>query len=237
VLVATLRALKMHGGAPVAVAGEPNLKALEGGLAHLDKHLETVRAFGLTPVVALNVFGNDVAEELALVESHCKAAGVIAARSNGFANGGEGTLDLARAVADVLESTDATPPAPKYLYPLDASYPEKLRAIARTVYGADDVVIQPAAQKELDRFTKAGYAALPVCVAKTHLSLTDDAKRLGRPRGFVVTVREARLSAGAGFVVALLGDILTMPGLPKEPAALRIRLNPEGKIRGLMQNE
>jgi formate--tetrahydrofolate ligase len=235
VLVATLRALKMHGGAALAEAAAPNAHALEAGLAHLDQHLLSVASFGLPVVVALNVFGNDPDSELARVEAHCKAHGVAAARTRGFAEGGAGALDLGRAVAAVLDE-DAEP-APRFLYSLDQPYEQKLEAIARTVYGADGVVISPHAAASLKRIVEAGHDRLPVCVAKTHLSLSDDARRLGRPRGFTVTVREARLSAGAGFVVALLGDILTMPGLPKEPAALRIRVDESGRIRGLMQNE
>jgi formate--tetrahydrofolate ligase len=235
VLVATLRALKMHGGASVPEAAAPNPHALEAGLAHLDQHLLSTSAFGLTTVVAINVFGNDPEVELARVEAHCRAHGVAVARTHGFADGGEGALDLGRAVAEILDADVET--APRFLYSLEQSYEEKLRAIARTVYGADDVVIAPHAAAALKRIVDAGHGHLPVCVAKTHLSLSDDARKVGRPRGFTVTVREARLSAGAGFVVALLGDVLTMPGLPKEPAALRIRVDAEGRIRGLMQGE
>jgi formate--tetrahydrofolate ligase len=236
VVVATLRALKMHGGAPVAQAGGPDEKALAAGLPQLDKHLETARAFGLTPVVAINVFGNDPEAELALVEKHLADQGVRCGRSTAFAHGGEGALELAKIVAGVVDAAPENP-EPRFLYPLDAPYRDKLRAIARTVYGADDVILAPAAQQAIDRIVKGGHAHLPVCVAKTHLSLSDDPKLLGRPTGFTVTVREVRLSAGAGFVVALTGEILTMPGLPKEPAALRVRIGDDGKVRGLMQNE
>jgi formate--tetrahydrofolate ligase len=236
VIVATLRALKMHGGAPVAQAGAPDEKALAAGLPQLDKHLETARAFGLTPVVAINVFGNDPETELALVEKHLADQGVRCGRSTAFAHGGEGAIDLAKVVAAAVDEAPAEP-APRFLYPLDAPFREKLRAIARTVYGADDVTIAPEAQKSLDRIMKNGYAHLPVCVAKTHLSLSDEPKLLGRPKNFTVTVREVRLSAGAGFLVALTGEILTMPGLPKEPAALRVKIGDDGKVRGLMQNE
>jgi formate--tetrahydrofolate ligase len=234
VLVATLRALKLHGGAKLADVQQPDRGALERGLDHLDKHLETVAAFGLTPVVALNVFsGSDTEAELKLVEAALHERGVRVARSEGFARGGEGAIELARVVGGLLDETDAAPPPPQFLYPIESTYVEKIRAVARTAYGADDVEVLPAAAKELARFP----AGLPVCIAKTHLSLSDDATRQGRPRGFSVTVREARLAAGAGFVVALLGEVLTMPGLPKEPAALKVRIDPDGVIRGLMQGE
>jgi len=235
VLVVTLRALKMHGGASVAEAAAPNPHALELGLGHLDQHLMSIDAFGLTPVIAINVFGNDDETELARVEAHCRAHGAAAARTGGFASGGEGALDLGRAVAQVLDAGGT--PRPHYLYQLDQPFEDKIRAVARSLYGAEDVLVQPGAATAFARIADAGYGHLPVCIAKTHLSLSDDPRKVGRPRGFTVTVREARLSAGAGFVVALLGDVLTMPGLPKEPAARRIRVDDQGKIRGLMQGE
>jgi formate--tetrahydrofolate ligase len=234
VIVATLRALKLHGGAKLAVVQSPDRDALVRGLEHLDKHLETAAAFGLPPVVALNVFGgSDTEEELQLVLDALKERGVRAARTEGFARGGEGALELAKVVGGLLDETDNAPPVARYLYPLDATYEEKLAAVARTAYGADGIEVMPAAAKELAKFP----SGLPVCIAKTHLSLSDDASRAGRPRGFRVTVREVRLSAGAGFVVALLGEVLTMPGLPKEPAALKVRIDPDGTVRGLMQGE
>ena len=237
VLVSTLRALKSHGGVPLAATKAPDAKALEAGLAHLGKQIESVRAFGLEPVTALNVFGDDTEEELKTVEAFCTKQGTRSGRSTAFVDGGEGALGLAHEVAAVLDASDVSPPAPRPLYPLDASYPEKLRVIARTIYGANEVHIAPDAAKDLERFVKQGYGGLPVCIAKTQLSLTDDPKRVGRPTGFDVTVREVRLSAGAGFVVALLGDVMTMPGLPKEPAAMRVRIDENGVARGLMQNE
>src|SRR5262249_22805366 len=159
--------------------------------------------------------------------------GVGVARCSAFAHGGEGAMDLAKLVVAKLDAGPA--PAPRELYALDAPYPDKLRAIARTAFGADDVVITTHGQKDLDRIAKT-HPNLPVCVAKTHLSLSDDPKRHGRPRDFHVTVREARLLAGAGFVTALTGEILTMPGLPREPAANRVRIDETGRVRGLMQN-
>jgi len=237
VLVATLRALKSHGGVPAAECKQPNAAALEAGFPQLDKHLESVRSFGLEPVVAINVFAEDPKDELALLEAHCASRGVRIARSQAFALGGDGALDLARTVAELVDGTDAQPPQPKFTYELGTPYHEKLRAIARTIYGADDVVLSASAKKDLERFAAWGYADLPVCVAKTHLSLSDDPKQINRPHGFVVTVREVRLSAGAGFVVALMGDLMTMPGLPREPAAVRVRIEPDGRIRGLMQGD
>jgi formate--tetrahydrofolate ligase len=237
VLVATLRALKSHGGAAAAEVKNANKDALQKGLSHIDKHIESVRAYGLTPVIAVNVFKEDPEEELKMLDAHCAAQGVKMARCTGFADGGKGSLELARTVAEILDASDAAPPKPKYMYELDMSYEEKLRAIAKTIYGADDVVISPTAARDLARFASWGYDKLPVCVAKTQLSLSDDPKKIGRPTGFKVNVREVRLSAGAGFVVALMGDIMTMPGLPKEPAANRVRIEADGRVRGLMQGE
>ena len=237
VLVATLRALKMHGGAAVKSSSEPNAAALERGLDHLDKHLETGAFFGLPVVVAINVFPTDTAEEVALVEAAAAKRGVRVARCDGFAQGGEGALDLANAVIDAVDATDAAPPPARYVYELDDAPREKIAKIARTIYGAKDVAFTPQAEQALKRATEIGGPTLPVCMAKTQLSLSDDPTRPGRPRDFTVTVREVRLSAGAGFVVPLTGEMMTMPGLPREPAALRVKLLPDGKIRGLMQND
>ncbi|HRG98449.1 MAG TPA: formate--tetrahydrofolate ligase [Polyangiaceae bacterium] len=237
VLVVTLRALKMHGGAPVKQAGEPDAARLEAGLAHLEKHLENARAFGLTPVVAVNAFPNDTQEELALVEAAAAKLGARTARSTGFAEGGAGALELARVVAEVVDATDASPPSPTFMYEPSDPAEEKIRKVARAVYGAADVTFSPAAVKSLDRARALGHGELPVCIAKTQLSLSDDPKRAGRPEGFVVNVRDVRISAGAGFLVPLTGDLMTMPGLPREPAAKGVRLLPSGVIRGLMQND
>jgi formate--tetrahydrofolate ligase len=163
--------------------------------------------------------------------------GVTVARCEGFARGGDGALALADAVLAMLDGTDASPPEPRFMYALDDAPEEKIRKIARGVYGADAVEFTPAARKDLEAAVKLGGGTLPVCMAKTHLSLTDDATRPGRPRGFTVTVREVRLSAGAGYLVALTGEIMTMPGLPKEPAARRVVVHPDGAITGLMQGE
>ena len=237
VLVATLRALKVHGGVPVKRAAEPHAAALERGFEHLAKHLETAAFYGLPVVEAINGFPTDAAEELAMVEAASLRRGVRAVRCEGYARGGEGALDLARAVVEVADGTDASPPAPHYVYDLADPIPEKIRSIARVVYGADDVGFAGTAARDMKRIEDMGYAGLPVCMAKTQLSLTDDPSVPGRPHGFTVTVREVRLAAGAGFVVPLTGDMMTMPGLPKEPAALRVKLLPDGRIRGLMQND
>ena len=216
VLVVTLRALEAH-----------------GGLDHLDKHLESVAAFGLPVVVALNAFNDDKKEAIEALAREMASRGVRFAANEGYARGGEGAKELARTVCEVADGNDASPPAPRFLYPLDMPPVEKARAIARTVYGARDVAFTPRALADLARFRPLGGDLLPVCFAKTHLSLSDDPKAPGRPRDFVVTVREVRLSAGAGMLVALSGDIMTMPGLPREPASRRIRLSDDGRIVGL----
>ncbi len=237
VLVATLRALKMHGGAPVKLASQPNAEALLGGVEHLSKHLETAAAFGLPVVVAINRFPDDRDDELSLVSEHVSRMGATLALADVFARGGEGGLELADTVRRVVDATDGAPPAPRFIYALEAAIPDKIRAIARAVYGADDVAFAGTARADIARIEALGFSGVPICMAKTHLSLSDDPSRPGRPRGFTLTVREVRLSAGAGFAVALTGEIMTMPGLPREPAASRVKLLPDGRIVGLMQNE
>ncbi len=237
VLVATLRALKMHGGVPVKASGEPNEKALLAGLDHLDKHLETAQYYGLPVLVAINVFPNDTKEELAAVQAAVEKRGGKVAVSEGFGKGGEGSLDMARAAIAMADATDAAPPAARFVYDTAESIPEKVRKIATVVYGAKDVVFTGKADKDIKRIVDLGYGKTPVCMAKTQLSLSDDPTKAGRPRDFTLTVREVRLSAGAGFVVPLTGDMMTMPGLPREPAALRVKLMPDGRIKGLMQND
>ncbi len=237
VIVATLRALKMHGGAPVKSAGEPDVARLRLGLPHLEKHLENAAAYGLTPIVAINVFPNDSAEEIEVVRAAAAKFGARVSSCEGFGRGGEGAIDLARAVAEVVDGTDAAPPKPKYVYELSDAPEEKIRKLARVIYGASDVTFTKIAEKDLSRVRDLGYGDLPICMAKTQLSLTDDPTRFGRPTDFVITVREVRLSAGAGFLVPLTGDMMTMPGLPKVPAARHVKLLPDGKIRGLMQND
>ncbi len=237
VLVATLRALKYHGGVPLASVAEPSMEGLTRGFAHLEKHLETLAGFGLPAVVAVNRFPNDSAEELAALKAFSTARGAAFATHDGFSKGGEGALELADAVLDTLSRTDAAPPRPSFTYALDATAEQKIEAIARRVYGADGVQFTAAAKKQLETIRKMGEGHLPVCIAKTHLSLSDDATRQGRPTGFAITVREVRLSAGAGYIVCLTGELMTMPGLPKEPASTRVVVHDDGRITGLMQGE
>ncbi|NOK23584.1 formate--tetrahydrofolate ligase [Corallococcus carmarthensis] len=236
-LVVTLRALKHHGGAAAAQVAEPDREALLKGFNHLEKHLESVAAFGLPAVLCVNRFPQDTEGELDELRAFAKARGVGIAVCEGFGKGGEGSLELADTVLAMLDATDAAPPKPRFLYELEQTPEEKIRAIARTVYGADDVAFTPGARKDLETARALGGAGLPVCMAKTHLSLSDDPTKTGRPRGFTLTVREVRLSAGAGFLVALTGELLTMPGLPREPAARRVTVHPDGRITGLMQGE
>ncbi len=222
VIVATLRALRAHGG-PEA--------SLTLGLANLERHLDTAAGYGLPAVVAINVFPDDAPEDLAQVAAAVAARGSVAVPCTGFRDGGAGGEELARAVQKALETPSS---GARFAYALEDAYPDKLHAIATKVYGADGVDFEPAARAALERFDRA-FPGLPVCVAKTQYSVSDNAKKLGRPTGFRVTVREARLAAGAGFVVALLGEMVTMPGLPKEPSALRVKVDSNGRIRGLMQ--
>jgi formate--tetrahydrofolate ligase len=237
VLVATLRALKMHGGAKLADAPKPDMSALVRGFDHLAKHLETARFYGLPVVVSVNRFPQDTEEELEALRDFGRTHGVEVAVCEGFARGGEGSLELADKVRAMVDVTDAAPPAPRFAYELTDTPEDKILAIAKTVYGASDVAWTAQARKDLAAAVKLGGATLPVCMAKTHLSLSDDPTRVGRPRDFTITVREVRLSAGAGYLVALTGEILTMPGLPREPAARRVVVHPDGRITGLMQGE
>lgn len=230
VLVATVRALKYNGGVAKPDLNQPNVDALAKGIVNLDAHIENIRKFGLPVVVAINAFPTDTAEEMAFIEQHCKEMGVRVALSEVFAKGGEGGKALAQQVLDVLAEgqSDYHP-----IYELDQPLTDKIRAIATTIYGAKDVNILPAAAKELANIEAMGYGSLPICMAKTQYSLSDDASLLGRPTDFTITVRTARLSAGAGFVVCETGAIMTMPGLPKKPAAENIDVEEAGKIIGL----
>lgn len=237
VLVATLRALKMHGGAPVKSSGEPNETALLAGLDHLDKHLETAQHYGLPVLVAINVFPNDTKDEIALVQRAVEKRGGRVAVSEGFGRGGEGSIELAKAAVEMADATDSAPPPARYVYDTEEPIQEKVRKIATVVYGASGVTFTGKAEKDIARINGLGLGKLPVCMAKTQLSLSDDPTKPGRPRDFTLTVREVRLSAGAGFVVPLTGDMMTMPGLPREPAALKVKLLPDGRIKGLMQND
>ena len=230
VLVATVRALKYNGGVPKAELNAQNLAALEKGIVNLDAHIENIAKFGLPVVVAINAFPTDTEEEMAFIRKHCEEKGVRVALSEDFAKGGEGGKALAEEVLAVLDEDKANF-AP--IYPDEMSLEDKIETIAKTIYGADGVNILPAAAKELANIAAMGYASLPVCMAKTQYSLSDDASLLGRPTGFTITVRSARLAAGAGFVVCETGAIMTMPGLPKVPAAEKIDIDATGKITGL----
>jgi len=221
VLVATVRALKRHGGADMATIGEPDAAAVERGLPNLWKHVENIRVFGETPVVAINRFAGDTDEEVAVIRQACDSAGVPCAVADHFARGGEGAEELARTVVEHAEET-SKPFTP--LYDHAAPVKEKMERIARAIYGARDVLYTRQAEKELASIEALGYAGLPLCVAKAPTSLTDDPKRAGRPEDFEITVRGFILATGAGYVVPLLGDILRMPGLPKEPQAHLIDL-------------
>ena len=229
VIVATVRALKMHGGLPKTDLAKVDMAALERGLANLTKHIESIHAFGLPVVVAVNAFPTDTPEELAFVEEQCTALGAEVALSEVWAKGGEGGLALAEKVAAAAEK----PSDFHFIYDTAQSIPEKITAITRTVYGGEGVDFTPAAQKQLAEIEALGLDKMPVCMAKTQYSLSDDAAKLGRPTGFRITVRELRVSAGAGFIVALTGNILTMPGLPKHPAAENMDIDESGKITGL----
>jgi len=229
VLVATIRALKLHGGLSLKELTQEDTAALERGIPNLEQHVEIVRSFGLNPIVAINRFPSDTPAEIELLKSRAHQMGVEMVLSEVFAKGGEGGLELAEAVIRAASQPGEYHP----LYESSASLKEKIEAVCRKLYGADGVDYLPAADKNLARFTELGYGNLPVCLAKSQYSLSDDPKKLGRPRGFRCTVRDARLSAGAGFVVPLLGDIMTMPGLPKAPAAEKIDLTSDGLIKGL----
>jgi formate--tetrahydrofolate ligase len=231
VLVVSVRALRIHGGAGRNYE-EPNPAAVERGLVNLDKHVENLRAFGIPPVVSLNVFGSDAREELDLVIRRCRELQVPVAEFRGWELGGEGGMELAEAVRGVLRQNRVLS-APRFLYELAWPFQKKLEAVARTVYGADGVEFTARARNKMARYETLGYGNLPVCVAKTQYSLSDDPEKVGRPTGFVITIRDVRLSAGAGFLVALAGDIMTMPGLPRRPAAERISLDDQGRVVGL----
>jgi formate--tetrahydrofolate ligase len=230
VIVATCRALKLHGGVSFKEVNKPDVAAVERGLPNLEKHIENMQAFGFQPVVAVNQFHADTPEEIAVVESFCEGRGLRVARADAFAGGGAGVEDLARAVIEVIEHG---PTRPHFLYPLEMEPEAKIATIAARIYGARSVALDGKARVDLDRARRMGLATLPVCVAKTQNSLSDDPTRLGRPEGFEVNVREVRISAGAGFLVAIAGNILTMPGLPKVPAALSIDVDEEGRVQGL----
>lgn len=229
VLVATMRALKYNGGVPKAQTGEPNVEALKRGLPNLAKHVENMQKYGVPVVVAINRFLTDSDEEVKLLSDFCAQTSCRFALSEVFAKGGEGGVELAKAVVEACEQ----PSQFRLLYDIDLPVKEKIAEIATEIYGADGVNYTAAAEKRLAEIEALGKAGLPVCMAKTQYSLSDDPSRLGRPAGFTITVKDLRLSAGAGFIVALTGDIMTMPGLPKAPAAHQIDVDAAGQISGL----
>ena len=230
VIVATVRALKMHGGVSKTELKTPNVEAVKKGLVNLEKHIENVKKFGVPCVVAINIFAQDTAEELEAVREHCAKHGVNVALSDVFAKGGEGGIDLAKEVIALADSGESKF-AP--IYPLDMSLKGKIETIAKEIYGADGVNYTKEADKALKEFEELGYGNLPICMAKTQYSFSDAPALLGRPSGFKITIRNCRIAAGAGFIVVLTGDVMTMPGLPKVPAAEKIDVTDDGVISGL----
>ena len=230
VIVATIRALKMHGGVALANLGTEDVGAVKKGFANLEKHIENVRKYGLPPIVGLNQFASDTQGEIDAVLSACRELGVPVALSNIWGKGGEGALELADIVMDTIAKGEArfSP-----LYPNEIGLREKVETVAREIYGADGVNFGPKAEKDIQRLESIGLKEVPVCIAKTQYSFSDDPNKRGRPSGFRINVREVTPSAGAGFVVVHTGDIMTMPGLPKKPAAENMKVHEDGTIEGL----
>lgn len=224
VLVVTARALRAHGG------DQPGLDSIERGFANVKRHLTSIRGFGLEPVISLNVFAQDTEEELKLVETLARAENVAVARNNGYLQGGAGSEAIAAAVEEALRKP---PTSPRYSYELSDPFEQKVSSIAQKVYGAKGAELTSAAHKDLERLKSWGLGELPVCIAKTHLSVSDDPTKHGAPTDFAVTIRHVRASAGAGFLLALSGETLTMPGLPKVPAAYELDLNEQGEVVGV----
>ena len=230
VVVATVRALKMHGGLPKTDLGAEDLTALEKGLPNLLRHVGNIKnVYGLPAVVAINRFPTDTDAEIALILEKCRELGVNAVLSTVWADGGAGGEALAREVVRLCDE----PSDFHFAYDADAPIREKIEAIVRRIYGGAGIHVTPTAAKQMETLTALGFGGLPVCIAKTQYSFSDDPAKLGAPEDFKVTVRQVKVSAGAGFVVALTGDIMTMPGLPKSPAAERIDVDSAGKISGL----
>ncbi len=230
VLVATVRALKYNGGVPKDKLSEENMEALKAGIVNLEKHIENLQKYQVPVIVTLNAFITDTEQEIAYVRKFCEDRNCEFALSEVWEKGGEGGIELADKILYTLENKKSSF---KPLYGDDLTLKEKIETIAKEIYGADGVTYSPAAEKALKKITDMGFGKMPVCMAKTQYSLSDDPKKLGRPTGFTVNVREVYVSAGAGFVVAINGSIMTMPGLPKKPAAEGIDVNAEGKITGL----
>lgn len=232
VLVATIRALKYNGGIPKAELVEENTDALKKGIVNLGAHIKNMQKYGLPVVVAINRFHTDTDAEIQIIQDYCQEMGVEVSLCEVFAKGGDGGVDLANKVVSTIENADGSQSfAP--IYDEKLSIKEKIKAVATKIYGADGVNYTPKAEREIKQLTELGFDKIPVCMAKTQYSLSDDPKLLGRPEGFSITVREVRVSAGAGFVVVLTGDVMTMPGLPKEPAANKMDIDADGKITGL----
>ncbi len=232
VLVATVRALKYHGGVAVSALSAPDREAIGRGLGNLRRHVESARGFGFEPVVMLNVRAGDAPDELQYVRDALREDGVEAFAADIFGQGGGAAREIAAHVHARAAAAPAAP-TPRHAYELSDPPMEKVKKVARAVYGAADVEFSVTARKQIDQAVALGMGDVPVCIAKTHLSLSDDARRIGRPRDFVMTVREVRMSAGAGFLVALTGEITTMPGLPKTPHAAKVDLRPDGQIVGV----
>jgi formate--tetrahydrofolate ligase len=230
VIVATIRALKMHGGVAKPDLAAENLDALEKGLPNLLRHVANIKeVYGLPAVVAVNKFPTDTEAEIDLVIEKCRALGVNTILSTVHANGGEGGIELAKEVVKLCEEENDF----HFAYELEGTIEDKIRAIVKKVYRGKDISVLPAAKKQIDKLTELGFANLPVCMAKTQYSFSDDQKKLGAPEDFTVTIKNVKISAGAGFIVVLTGDIMTMPGLPKAPAAERIDIDENGVISGL----
>ena len=229
VVVATLRALKYNGGVPKADTAKPNVEAVKAGLCNLAAHVENMKKYGVPVVVAINHFLTDSDEEVEVLENYCRENDVEFALSDVFAKGGEGGIELAHKVVKACEKPANFAP----IYDVDLPIKEKIETIAKTIYGADGVTYSSEANKAIAEIEKLGKDKLPICMAKTQYSLSDDATKLGRPTGFKINIRDVKLSAGAGFIVALSGAIMTMPGLGKEPAAYRIDIDADGNIHGL----
>ncbi|TRZ37797.1 formate--tetrahydrofolate ligase [Niallia circulans] len=230
VIVATIRALKMHGGVAKAELAEENIDALKKGFANLQKHIDSIKSFGLPFVVAINRFYTDSVKEIEVLEELCEAENIPVALTEVWEKGSTGGIELASKVLEIIEQDKNKF---QHIYSLDASIEEKIRTIAATIYGAGSVEFSTKAKKQMKDFQGFGWGNLPICMAKTQYSLSDDPTLLGRPQDFSITVRELKPSIGAGFLVALTGDVMTMPGLPKQPAALKMDVNEQGKAIGL----
>ena len=230
VIVATVKALKYNAGIAKNELDKPNLEALKKGIVNLDKHIENIHKFGVPVVVTLNSFITDTEEEYEFIKKHCEEAGCEFALSRVWAEGGEGGMELANKVLETIENKESNF---KPLYDDDMPLVEKIETIAKEIYGADKVNFEDTAMKELQHITDMGFGHFPVCMAKTQYSLSDNPKLLGRPEHFTINVREVYVNAGAGFVVVMTGKVLTMPGLPKVPAAENIDVDENGKITGL----